>query len=374
MVKIAFVIDDLGLGGAQRQLLELVKQLDRKRFQATVYGLSVKKTALKEAFERAQVPVILFDQKGKLSLPVLLGLWRALRRFSPTIVHTYLFTADVYGRIAGKLAGIPILISSVRSTEPDKKWHYVLMDRFLGRWSDAVVANAQCIGELLSVRERIETKKIYTIHNGVDLRRFPYPMQNGHLRTVLGIPDGALLLGTVGRLGPEKDHRTLLHAVAELSKKNLKPYLLLIGDGPLSESLTRLGEALGIGGQLRWLGARSDIPELLAGLDLFVLPSRYEGCPNVVLEAMAAGKCVVATGVGGTPELIRSGETGVLVTPGEIEELVEVLSNLLKDLSKVSEIGQRARASVSQTFSVDRMVEKTEALYGQLLRKRGIPE
>jgi len=372
MVKIAFVIDDLGLGGAQRQLLELLKRLDRRRFQPVVFALSEKKIALKDAFEKAGISVILFDQRGKISLPVLFKLWKALRQFSPTIVHTYLFTADFYGRIAAKMAGVPILISSVRSTEPDKKWRYILVDWYLGKWCDAVIGNASCIGEIVAAREKIKPSKIYTIHNGVDLNRFPYPMQNGHLRKSLEIPEGAFVLGTVGRLGPEKDHRTLLHAVAEVSQKGLKPYLLLIGDGPLSASLVRLGKELGIATHLKWLGARSDIPELLAGIDLFVLPSRYEGCPNVVLEAMAAGKCVVATRVGGTPEVVRNGETGVLVTQGQIHELVEALLSLLQNPKKVSEIGKKARESVSQEFTVERMVAKTETLYVRLLQAKGI--
>jgi len=372
MVKIAFVIDDLGLGGAQRQLLELLKRLDRQRFQPVVFALSEKKIALKDAFEKAGISVVFFDQRGKISLSVLFKLWKAIRHFSPTIVHTYLFTADFYGRISAKAAGVPILISSVRSTEPDKKWRYILVDWYLGKWCDAVIGNASCIGEIVAAREKIKPSKIYTIHNGVDLDRFPYPMQNGHLRRFLGIPEDAFVLGTVGRLGPEKDHRTLLHAVAEISKKGLRPYLLLIGDGPLSHSLLRLGEELGIATHLKWLGARSDIPELLAGIDLFVLPSRYEGCPNVILEAMAAGKCVVATRVGGTPEVVRNGETGVLVTQGQIHELVETLLLLLQNPKKISEIGKKARESVSQEFTVGRMVAKTEALYGRLLKEKKI--
>ncbi|MBI4436480.1 MAG: glycosyltransferase [Candidatus Omnitrophica bacterium] len=372
MVKIAFVIDDLGLGGAQRQLLELVKRLDRRRFQPVLYALSEKKIALKDAFEKAGLSVILFDQRGKISFPVLFKLWKALRQFSPTIVHTYLFTADFYGRLAARMAGVPMLISSVRSTEPDKKQRYILVDRYLGRWCDAVIGNASCIGEILAAREKIKISKIYTIHNGVDLGRFPYPMQNGHLRKSLEIPEDAFVLGTVGRLGPEKDHRTLLQAASQLFKKNVKPYLLLIGDGPLYTSLVRLGEELGIATHLRWLGARSDIPELLAGIDLFILPSRYEGCPNVVLEAMAAGKCVVATRVGGTPEVVQDGETGILVRHGQTDELVEALSSLLQDPRRVAEIGQKARESITKAFTVERMVEKTEALYERLLQAKGI--
>lgn len=372
MIKIAFVIDDLGLGGAQRQLLELVKRLDRRRFQPVVFALSEKKIHLKEAVEKSGAEVILIDQKGKVSVPVLFKLWKMFRRLSPTIVHTYLFTADFYGRLAARMAGVPILISSVRSTEPDKKGHYILVDRCLGKWCDAVVANASCISELLTVREKISKSKIHTIHNGVDLARFPYPMQNGHLRKTLGFPEASLILGTIGRLGPEKDHRTLLYAIAELYKMNVRPYLVLIGDGPLYEPLVHLSEKLGIASYLRWLGPRSDIPELLAGIDLFVLPSRYEGCPNVVLEAMAAGKCIVATRVGGTPEVIENGETGVLVRPGEVQEFVDAISFFKRHPERISVMGEKARRAISEQFTVERMVQKTEALYDRLLKEKGI--
>lgn len=373
MIKVAFVIDDLGLGGAQRQLLELVKRLNRQRFTPIVVSLSEKKTALKEEMEKTGAAVFLIDQKGKISFPVLFRLFRIFKDFSPTIVHTYLFTADLYGRVAGKVAGVPILVSSVRSTEPNKRWHYIWTDRFLGKWCDAVVVNASCIAAILPVREKIERSKIHVIHNGVDLSRFS-SAENGHLRKSFGISEKVFLLGTVGRLGPEKDHTTLLKALKETRKKGHDVVLFVVGDGILRSELIRQGEELGVAPYVHWLGPRADIPAILGGLDLFVLPSRYEGCPNVVLEAMAAGRGVIATRVGGTPELIRDGETGILVSPGDTDALVQALSSLVGDPRKLSEMGKNAREAVLEQFPVERMVEKTESLYGHLLRKKEISE
>ncbi len=372
MTKIAFIIDDLGLGGAQRQLLELVKGLDRSRFQPVLFSLSEQKTALKEEIEKTESPLVLLDQQGKFSFPVLYKLWKGLQNFSPTIVHTYLFTADFYGRIAAKLAGVPILISSIRSTEPNKKRHYIWADRYLATWCDAIIVNAFCIGGLIVVREKIEKSKIFTIHNGVDLLRFDLPGENGLFRRSLGIPEGAVVLGTVGRLGPEKDHPTLLEAFSQIRRRGHDAFLLVVGDGTLRSVLVKQAERLGIGPYVRWLGPRNDIPEILRSLDLFLLPSRYEGCPNVVLEAMAAQICVVATAVGGTPEVIRHGETGVLVKPGEAKEMVEAVCALLENPQQILEMGREARRAVSESFSVGRMVEKTESLYKDLLKRKGM--
>jgi len=371
-IKIAFVIDDLGLGGAQRQLLELVKRIDRNRFTPLVVGLSEEKIALKKEFEKTGVPIMLIRQRGKFSFSVLFKLCRIFRQFSPTIVHTYLFTADFYGKISAKCSGVPILMSSVRSIEPDKKKHYILVDRLLGKWCDAVVANAYCIQELLSKRERINSKITYTIHNGVDLQRFPYPAQNGHLRQSMGIQSRAILLGTIGRLGPEKNHKMLLSTIAELRKRGHDVVLFIVGDGKLRSNLQQQTKELHIESSVYFLGPRDDVPDILSNLDLFILPSRYEGCPNVVLEAMAAGKCVVATAVGGTPETIVDGKTGILVKPDNQEALVTAIVDLLKSPDKPSILGQQARESIERSFTIEKMVQQTTNLYEQLLNKKGI--
>jgi len=387
VLRVVHVIDDLGMGGAQRQLTELVKALPRHRISAHIISLSCEKNTYAEAIRASGIPLTCIEHRGTWSWTTLWTLWRTLRAVRPDVVQTWLFTADLYGRLAACLcraehfirslrhdgrqawlARVPVIISAVRSVEPWKPAHYVWTDRLLRRITDAYTVNAQAIGRMIELREQVARERIHTIYNGVNLDVFDAASVNGAVRRRLAIPDHRPVIGTIGRLGPEKDHETLLRACALVLRDVPDAQVLVVGSGPLAPQLASLAQTLALDGQIHFLEAQSNIAEIIAALDVVVISSRYEGCCNVILEAMAMGKPVVATAVGGNPELVLDGQTGRLVPPRDPQRLAGAIADVLEDRVRARAMGASGRQRVVEHFSVARMVDNTVALYEGLLK------
>jgi glycosyltransferase involved in cell wall biosynthesis len=219
---------------------------------------------------------------------------------------------------------------------------------------------------------RLESK-IKAVMNGVDLQRFSNHLPRGKIRNSLGISSHSIVIGTVGRFEPVKDQATFLRAMAILLKtysNNIKA--ILVGDGPLREDLHAVTSKLKINEHVTFLGKRDDIPDLLRVMDIFVLPSISEGISNTILEAMASALPVVATDVGGTPEIVENGVTGLLVPKENPEIMARSLLELIEDQEKRKTMGQQGRKNAEKYFSIERMVDTYESLYISLLRKKSI--
>ena len=355
---ICYIIDDLGIGGAQRQLVELVKSLPRDRYALHVISLSTKKCALEPLVRDAGVPLTLIPQSGIVSPRAFWRLYRTLRALRPAAVHTWLFTADLYGRLAAWLAGVPVILSSVRSVEPDKPSHYVAVDRLLRHITTGFTVNAKAIGKVLASREGVSPDRITTVYNGVDLRAFTPSLRNG---------SHAPMIGIIGRLVPVKDHATFLRAAVLISREQPAARFLIVGNGPLREALNQEVARVGLEERVQFLDSQSDTASVFAALDVVVVSSRYEGCCNVILEGMAMGKPVVATAVGGNPELIVPGETGYLVPSDDAMNLATAILQLLRDPEHARAMGQAGRRRIEAHFTLDRMVREIETVYRRWL-------
>lgn len=366
MITVAYVVDDLGMGGAQRQLAELVCALPRRRFLPAVIALSATKLAVAPILERAAVPITCISHHGAWSTQTLLRVWRRLRDLRPDIVHTWMFTADLYGRLAARLARVPVVVSAVRSTEPDKPLHYVAVDRVLRHVTDAFTVNAAVIGDTLRRRERVVADRIHTIYNGVDLKTFT-PTAAGSIRRELGLSDSAFVVALIGRLSPEKGQDLLLAAASRLRRAIPQLVMLIVGDGPDEQRLRARAKAEGLEGCVRFLPSRSPVTPIHAAMDLLVVPSRFEGCSNVILEAMAMGKPVVASAVGGNRELVVHGETGLLVEYGSVSALEGAILELVADPGRAAAMGRAGRLRAEAQFSLDAMIAATERLYQGLV-------
>jgi glycosyltransferase involved in cell wall biosynthesis len=415
MRVVVCIIDDLGRGGAQRQLVELARGIDRRRFDLRVIALSTEKVTYRAMLEALNVPVVLIPHHGTLSWLTLMRVRGLLCRWRPSLVQTWLFTADFYGRIAARWAGVPSVISTVRSPEPDKPRHYVLADRWLGRWTDLVVVNAACTAEVLVARERLPREKLRVVYNGIDLEAFDPARANGSARLSLGLESSAVVIGSVGRLEPVKRYGDLVVAVARIAGRFPKARLCLVGEGSRREALLEQAQQLGVGDRLVLPGVVGvgQIAAALAAMDCFVLPSEYEGCSNAILEAMALGRPVIATDVGGNRELLghetrdtrhetQGGrrkavsseqkvsvrdmgqqshvscplshvdlyevvECGILVRRGDVDGLAAALAALLADPVLARRLGERARARVEERFATARMVQEMSAVYDEVL-------
>ncbi len=242
-------------------------------------------------------------------------------------------------------------------------------ERWLSRWASEVAAVSEPTREVYSRITGIPPGRIQVVGNGVDIQRYQKPA-DARLREQLGIRAGDYVLGIVARLSPEKDHALLFRAFEKVlaSVKNLR--LLVIGDGAERANLEKLAAQLRIDHKIAFTGFRKDIPDLLALLDLFVLCSRTEGMPLTLLEAMAAGKAIVCSTVGGIPGILESGVNGLLVPPEDEARLAAALQSLIQDRSLAMRLGKQARRDAEQKYSIEKMVGDYEALYLKHVKKR----
>ena len=369
-VRITCIIDDLGLGGTQRQLVELLNGLPRERYDCVVISLSRDKAHYADAVRALGVPLVQIPQSGRWDWRCFWTLRRLLREQRPAIVHTWLFTADLYGRVAAWLAGVPVIVSAVRSVDPWKPRHHIMADRLLRRITQAFTVNARAIGQVLVQREGVPPSSIHTIYNGVDLKQLDPDSVNGSFRRRLGFDDRTPLVGIVGRFAVEKDHATFLRAAAQVLQRLPHVRFVLVGQGPLEADLKRLTQELRIAGQVVFMESQPRVADVFSALNVVAVSSRYEGCCNVILEGMAMGKPVVATAVGGNPELVRHEQTGLLVPAQDPGAFASAIIRLMDDPALADRLGQSGRARIEQQFSVSRMVGETECLYRALLRQR----
>lgn len=361
-IRIALVIDHLNRGGAQRQLVELAKGLAADtRWEPIVIALSTDQTALQHELLDAGVPVHLIHQYGAVDVSCLYQLTRLLKKLRPAIVHTWLFTADTYGRLAARQAGIRCRISGIRNTIDDMPWHYRLVNAWLSRSTDIVTINVDAIRQRLVKEARVADKKIRTVYNGIEAVQ---ASGNGFPRD---LPGARPRIAMIARLDPQKDHKTFLEAAARVASQNPSAQFLIIGEGALRAQIEEQITRLNLRGQVHLLGERRDVRLILPEIDLCVLATHYEGCSNVIMEAMAAGKPVVATRVGGNPELIVDGVTGLLVSPQDPQQMAQAMLRVLAHPEQAQQMGQAGRRRIEEFFSLSRMVKQTASLYEELL-------
>jgi glycosyltransferase involved in cell wall biosynthesis len=364
---VVHVIDELPPDGAERLLADVLRHRSGK-FRFSVLCLIGGGELVRE-IRGMGVPVTILGRRRRFD-PVLI--WRTarwLRREHAAIVHTHLFTADTYGRLAARLAGVTGVFATVHSTNLWKKPVHRIVDWLLARISTRVIACTQEVGELMRRRDRLPPDRIEVIANGIDLGRFA-DVHAGNVRAEFSIPDNRTLIGVVGRLHPVKGHRDLIAALALLRDSGHDAACLFVGSGEMRPALEQEVARHGLAERVVFAGQRSDVPRLMASLDILAMPSLWEGLPMTLLEAMALGKAVVATRVGGIPDVIVDGESGLLVAPGDPKALASALKTLITDPRLREALGQRARTLLRQHYDVTCTARAYEALYSRAL---GLP-
>jgi glycosyltransferase involved in cell wall biosynthesis len=304
------------------------------------------------------------------------GLWRfyrALEEFRPAIVHAWLFHAVLVGRVAARMTAVPIVISARRNINLGSPLRESL-NRLSAGLDDRVIAVSQAAREIEIERSGAPAEKVVVIPNGVDIASVPVSNASARaaLRRELRLPPDSTVVATAGRLHPSKGIGDFLRAAAIVAARHPTARFLVAGDGPDRTALERLAADLRIEAKTLFLGERTDLAALLAGIDLFVLASLEEGMPNVLLEAMAAELPVVATSAGGSAEIVRHRSTGLLVPPRDVDAIAEAACALLDDPTVAAAMAARARQSIVESFSIDTTVRRTEALYEEILREKSI--
>lgn len=355
-VRIAFLIVNLEFGGAQRVVERLVLGLDRRRYHPIVVSLQLQGPIGHEIARRG-VRVISLGMRRHWDVGAAMDLYRILRGFAPDILQTFLFHANVLGRVVGAFAGVPRIVSSIHTLE-GKPYHLPL-ERLTWGLSQRVVFVSRTAAAHADRRGGIRGPKTLVIPNGATE---PVAGRPG-LREELGLRAGPLVVAA-GRFVPGKGLRTFLRAAELVAGEFPDARFVCLGGGPLEVELRSMARMMGIEGRVFFPGWRDDVPTALRGCDLFVHPSRLgEGLPNAVIEAMMAGLPVVATEAGGTAEAVVDGETGLLVRTRTPQQLAQAMRTLLSAPRRAVRMGERGRERARGHFGLGRMVERFDGLY-----------
>jgi len=352
--RLVFLLEDLLYGGTQRQALELARRLDKSRFQVELWVLRKGDDLVPVAREYG-LPVVFLSRAGWVGPASLLQLGKRLWTDPPDLLMLLTVIPNIWGRLWGRLARVPAIVGNCRGGAAPWRQH----ERLLWPAADHILCNSQILKDFLVARYGLPSSRLTVVHNGVDTDFFQ-PGKNGR-------KDGRIILLSVARLVPDKDHDTMLAAFARVAAGRPQAELWLVGNGPRREVLERQVGDLGLTGRVKFLPVSQDIRHLYHQAGVFVLSSVNEALPNVILEAMAAGLPVVATRVGGLPEAVVPGETGLLVAPRDVAGLAAALGSLLDDPEIRRNLGRRGRERVLDQFSFEAMVSRHEEVWSRLI-------
>jgi len=356
---IAIFVDRYAPGGTQRQMLELIARIDRQRFKVHPVCFHTEGVWFERLASLGE-PVALFPIHG-FRQPRTISQLRAFaawcREKKIEVLQTCELYSNIFGLPGGALASVPVRLGSRRGfVEPPGLQR---MQRASYGAAHRVIANSHAAADRLRA-EGVEDSKILVIPNGIDPDSFHPHRYSTEPRHIM----------MIACLREEKRIDVLVRAIPRILTRYPNAQLTLAGDGTCRDALSTLVQELGVAKHVRFLGHRDDVPALLEQADVFVLPSRSEAFPNSIMEAMAAGVAVVASDVGGIPELVRDGETGRLVPPGNVEALSSALLDLLANPRQMEEFGRAGRRTIEQTYSFDRMVDQFQTLYDTELSSR----
>lgn len=370
-IRIAYTIAWMEVGGSQTHLLQVLRLLDRERFDPLLYCLTGR-GALLDSVRALGVPVLDGGFRAGFRPPAMLAgvarLARYLRRERIDVVHNYLLRANVAGSIAARLARTPAVLCSKRGCH-ERRGLELLGARLSNGLAHRVTTNARAVRDFVHRNEGCPEAKMVVIPSGVDTDRFR-PSEGQEAKSDLGLDPARPVVGIVTRMRVRKGVEEFLRALALARDRRPDLQGVVVGEVELDADLRRLVEELGLGDRLWLLGARRDMPEVLRAFDVFVLASHDEGMSNAILEAMATGLPVVATDVGGTGEVVRDGQTGTLVPARDPVALAQAVGDLLADPDRRAALGRAGRAVVVENFSARTMVRQMEELYFSLLGDR----
>jgi len=358
--------------GAEVQLKVLLSKLVL-RPELNLSAILFNGGRLGEEIERLGIPVAVFPEAEWGSGKMFLELVRKFRQSDTKIVHTHKYKDTVLAAPAAKLCGIPYVVRTVHGLrEPFEGLRAFKMSLYE---SIERTVHRRCVNAMIGVSSQIQGRckaegavsKVVCIRNGIDLDGKSTPVDRDRMRRELHINPGTCLIGTVGRLTPVKGLSYLLQSMSILLRQRMNVRLLIVGDGVIRKGLEAQARDLGIGENVVFLGHREDTEELLQALDIFVLPSLNEGIPMALLEAMAASRAVVASCVGGIPEIVENGVEGILVEPMDVTQLAESCGRLIESPEIAVRMGEQARRKVVREFSATAMADQVAVLYKGLV-------
>jgi glycosyltransferase involved in cell wall biosynthesis len=384
-IRVMHVITRLNTGGAALHVIQLTSGLEREGYDCLLVTgsegpteRSMRDVAVESGLTLEVIPELGREIALKSDFVTLFKLYRLMRRERPDIVHTHLAKAGFIGRIAARLAGVPVVLHSSHGLifhgyfSPRKTRVFLMMERLGGRLSTRIVTSSDRLREEIANFGIAKKERIEVIPYGFELDAFAsQPRGMGQFRRSLNVPQGSKLIGTIGRLVPIKNIPLLLDAVLIARQRNEEIYLVIVGGGELRAELETRVKDMGLSEAVFFAGWQPDLLNVYADLDAVVLSSDNEGTPVVLIEAMAAGCPVVATNVGGVPDIITDGETGRIVPPRDPEALARALLALFREAEKTNRMAVLARQRVLERHQSGRIVANVDRLYRELLTTAG---
>ncbi len=369
-LRILVVISNLGFGGAERQVIELAKHIDKKRCELHICSLS-DHIPIAESWVDREQRLHVIKKNAKFDFSVVFKLAKLMQTLEIQVVHGFLFDAEISSRLAGKLANIPVIIGSERNSNH----HYRFIHRFAYKLTRSLItrciANSSAGAKFNRETFHLPEAAYSVVHNGVDTERFK-PRDVNSLRQQLGILEGEQIIGMFGSFKRQKNHPLLFTAAAKLKSQRENFRILIVGatiqEGaePTDEyhaMVLQQVKELQLKDKCIFLGARSDVELVYNLCDITVLPSLFEGTPNVALESMASGIPVIATDVADNKQVIPDTKVGFIVTLGDSDILAERIATLLDDHDRRQAFGTNARHWVEQHYSLTRMADKMASIY-----------
>lgn len=368
-IRLAHVSASLHYGGKENGVVNLVNGLDPAIFESYIFTY-VRGGALAKRVDPARCRVVELGDKLGGDYRLYFKLARAFRRYRIHIAHTHSWATTMEGILGARLARVPIIIHGEHGTiKTDTRLH-IHIQRWLWRTTDQVLAVSEMLRENLHKNFNFPQERIRVVANGVDLARFDLAHHGVDYKARLGLPANALTVGAIGRVVPVKAYPIFLQAAKLVCQEIPQAHFVIVGDGPQLDELVNLAEEYAITPRVHFLGARKDVPEILRGLEVYVLSSESEGMSNTILEAMASGRPVVATAVGGNPELVVDGETGLLVPPNNPHAMAAAITKLLRAPEQRRQMGRLGRERVEEKFSLDVMVRHYAKVYLEVFSRR----
>jgi glycosyltransferase involved in cell wall biosynthesis len=357
------MVRELGLGGCERDLTKLARGIDRTRFVPHV-GCIHPSGIRRAELEAADVPIVQLPITSLISPSYLSGariLGRYIRDHEIRVVHTFDAAMDMVAVPIAWFYRVPVVVKSHLGFRDDYPTRVGFLFPITDRMTDGFVANSRAVQADL-VDHGVAAGRTHLCYNGVDTSIFR-PSADAHDN------DGAIVIGTICALRPEKRLDWLVEAFARIRKRLDNVRLLVVGSGSVREMLERQAAALGIGDVTRFEPATQDVPSWLRRIDVFALTSETESFPNALLEAMACGRCVVASNVGGVPEMVDEGKNGLLFEVGNVDQLAAKLALAAQDPALRRTLGEEAARTAAERFSIERNVRCIESVYEALLAR-----
>jgi sugar transferase (PEP-CTERM/EpsH1 system associated) len=362
-IRLLFVTPCFGYGGLERVLLDLITNIDRTRFSPSFCSLISPVGEMFRLLENLYVPCTILEKGDGINVSLIFKLARLIKRDQIDLINAHDIGATLYAAPAARLAGVDRIVHTDHS-------QVLTLNRFIPvyRWIlqhlvTRSITVSDNLRDFLQREMRVDEDVIETIPNGLNVSRFKSDGGGRRLINELGLSEDSIVIGTIGRLTEQKGRRYLIDAFALLHEKYANAVCIIVGDGDLRDELRDRAAEKGLENQIFFTGNRDDIPDLLDLFDVFVLPSLWEGQPITIMEAMAAGKPIIATAVGGNTEILRSGKFGLLVPEKNPDELARAMDQLLDDNSLAAELGDRARKHAEQELDSGQMTQRYEEVF-----------